>query len=197
VHALPLPHQASSRTSGSSAMSLSDIIDGDMEGDRSRRLWCAVILQALDDAVSQGQDTESRESARKWLTNPSKDFDRACHLAGLEPCRVRTSAKAKIADADAGTPSVKAPRKPSCRPKTYEYDGQSLTILEWSERSGVNSQTLAWRLAQGWPMARALIKPSRGVVKDFHKSFGDRRPRAPQDCTEIEFFHTTESTSCP
>lgn len=80
----------------------------------AQSLWNSVILQAIEDATCwinpDRTDSNTRllraESvdARAWLTKPSREFDFICALAGLEPCRVRTYAQAKIAEAIANPP---------------------------------------------------------------------------------------------
>lgn len=62
----------------------------------SRRLWCAVILNAIDDAKSTATSARTQDDARKarvWLTVPSRDFDEVCYLAGLDPNAVRQRAR--------------------------------------------------------------------------------------------------------
>lgn len=43
--------------------------------------------------------------------------------------------------------------------RTLIYNGQSKTLKEWSEITGINYQTLASRLSAGWPADEALTKP--------------------------------------
>jgi hypothetical protein len=51
-----------------------------------RRLWSAVLLQALDDWKSS--NTRRRSEAEKFLFNSEKDFIKVCQGAGLEPSYV-------------------------------------------------------------------------------------------------------------
>jgi len=67
-------------------------------GERS--LWCAVILNALNDAggtyiggSASATVSRLRREARDWLTVPNGDFDAVCHLAGLDPEAAREGAK--------------------------------------------------------------------------------------------------------
>jgi hypothetical protein len=49
------------------------------EDGKYRRLWSAVILQALNDA--SGNDQKARSEARSWLTGNSQDFRAVCEMA--------------------------------------------------------------------------------------------------------------------
>ncbi|WCR09585.1 hypothetical protein JHW45_10700 [Paracoccus stylophorae] len=50
-------------------------------------------------------------------------------------------------------------RRPSASTTTYEHDGERLTLLEWSERTGIAKQTIAKRLRSGWTFAAAITTP--------------------------------------
>lgn len=43
--------------------------------------------------------------------------------------------------------------------KTIEFNGESLTISQWAERTGICKKTLKSRLAYGWGRARTLTTP--------------------------------------
>lgn len=43
----------------------------------------------------------------------------------------------------------------------FEHNGESLTLTEWSERSGIKKGTLAKRLHDGWSFAEAISTPAR------------------------------------
>lgn len=64
----------------------------------ARRLWCAVILQALYEAAGRiayaekGERDRLQNEAVAWFVRGGHDFDAVCHLAGLDPAAVRTSA---------------------------------------------------------------------------------------------------------
>jgi hypothetical protein len=47
--------------------------------------------------------------------------------------------------------------------------GETMTLRQWRERTGVHHATIAQRLKLGWPVERALTEPPR---------FGPRRPVA-------------------
>lgn len=42
-----------------------------------------------------------------------------------------------------------------------EHEGETLTLVEWSERSGIRSDTIKERLRGGWPISEALTVPTR------------------------------------
>lgn len=70
----------------------------------TRSLWRAVISQAILDATlakpegayTEGSQQAARDTARRWLLRPNKDFEEACALADLEPDEVRALAKREI-----------------------------------------------------------------------------------------------------
>lgn len=70
----------------------------------TRSLWRAVISQAILDATlskpegayTEGGQQRARDTARRWLLRPNKDFEEACALADLESDKVRALAKHEI-----------------------------------------------------------------------------------------------------
>lgn len=40
------------------------------------------------------------------------------------------------------------------------HDGQTATVAEWAERTGLERKTLEYRVRAGWPAERALTTPS-------------------------------------
>lgn len=130
---------------------------------RDERLWCAVILQALEDAVSESAKRDAdRQHARQWLTQHNANFDDVCALAGVEPEHVRTFASLHIDKHDRAlrrvTKKMRGPRRGPRSGKKYEAHGKRLTIMEWSERLGVGMRSLRSRLAMGWPHERVFTK---------------------------------------
>ena len=86
------------------------------EINNRRRLFCAVIFQALEDARGDSTDLNTPtarecaiQQARRWLTVPNRDFNTTCHLADLHPERVRAEAKRLIAEADQGIVQLNSP----------------------------------------------------------------------------------------
>lgn len=41
------------------------------------------------------------------------------------------------------------------------YGGETLSLRDWSERTGVRPKAIRTRLASGWPVERALFEPRR------------------------------------
>lgn len=71
---------------------------------REANLWCSVINQAIEDAISPSKrdiSIQYRDDARRWLTKPSRQFRYVCDLAGFNSDQVRAKAIAAIAEADA------------------------------------------------------------------------------------------------
>lgn len=156
-----------------------------------RTLWRAVIAQALFDAtrklskVRSAAEQRDRDEARRWLTEPSRDFTHVCNLAELEPDAIRHLAVQRIADVDEGRtvasqarskpPAVKAapiqsvpqPRRPrgsspfnrqriGPKPVIYTHHGLSMTLKQWAKHLGMPYQTLCNRLRMKWQIADVL-----------------------------------------
>jgi len=71
------------------------------EAGSEKRLWIAVITQAVLDALNKAKDSESvfyKHEAVCWLTDNSWNFKTVCQFAGLEPEWVRRHAKRAIYD---------------------------------------------------------------------------------------------------
>lgn len=45
------------------------------------------------------------------------------------------------------------------RNRRLTFNGETLTITEWSRRLGGHHRTVAWRLKRGWSLERALTEP--------------------------------------
>jgi hypothetical protein len=55
---------------------------------REKRLWLAVINQALIDSTTSAKEMDTpieRPKARRWLTSDGDDFRMVCEMAGLNP----------------------------------------------------------------------------------------------------------------
>jgi hypothetical protein len=130
---------------------------------REQSLWCAVIQQALDDALSS--QAQIRIPAIEWLTCPSRNFHEVCQSAGLEPEFVRAHAK-KLIEAGPNTDKrrIAGPRtSPRC--KFYEHDGRSMIISDWAAEIGVTAGTIYWRLKRGLSFSEAVTKPKQTHYK--------------------------------
>ncbi len=63
-----------------------------LHGAAERRMWCAVISRALQDALNDVATVSSllqrdklREDARKWFIGNDAEFQAACNAAGYDP----------------------------------------------------------------------------------------------------------------
>jgi len=45
--------------------------------------------------------------------------------------------------------------------RMVEIDEESLCVIEWAERSGIDPRTIVARLSMGWPPKRAVFDPAR------------------------------------
>jgi len=144
-----------------------------------RDLWQAVLMQAIHDAlhgVSTGDGTASKaarirmtEETRDYLTIPSQDLSTVCNLAGLDPVAVMERMRKQIAAAPTpeeliGEPEPQKPRtsRMGCNANPLTYAGKTLTIRQWSERTGIKIGTIGFRLREGWTVEDALSIPTGG-----------------------------------
>jgi hypothetical protein len=82
--------------------------------------------------------------------SPKHSIDRIENDKGYEPGNVRWA-----------TPREQARNKRTNRRLTYR--GETATLIEWSERTGIGETTLHQRLKKyGWSVERALSEPVRG-----------------------------------
>jgi hypothetical protein len=127
-------------------------------GERDKRLWINVLLQALQDAKSTySKEVYDRDQARSWLTGNSKDFREVCEMAGVCPIRARRMAEALIKEADASAPPPKPPPPPKpkfAHVRRYEFDGKNQTISQWCRELKIAKGTLQSRIEKGWPPER-------------------------------------------
>lgn len=52
-------------------------------------------------------------------------------------------------------------RKRTATAATYEFNGESLTLAEWADRTGIKKATIDKRLRSGWSISEALSTPAR------------------------------------
>jgi hypothetical protein len=168
-----------------------------MASSKEKDLWCAVILQAIEDAIEPSQcpayqRSLLRDQARIWLTHPNKHFRDVCNLAGMDAEQVRTRAKLIIAEADA-KPTKRQPKRSA---RTVECNGLSMTLPEWAKLSGISEESIRSRISRGWSFEEAISIPAGrkrrpGVVKDFQENAGTGGGCSAQVFPEIEFFSET------
>ncbi|MCF8483829.1 MAG: hypothetical protein K9G71_01360 [Rhodobacteraceae bacterium] len=157
-------------------------------------LWQSVLLAIVEDAlfgslrrVTPRQGAEERnaiarttdcQTARDYLTRPSRDLATVCALGGLDMWAVIEHMTRQIAAAPspeelarstnrrATKPKQPKPVKPAkTGPKQIPFEGECLTIAEWAERTGLPQTTIKTRLAAGWPIDRILTEPRGLKVK--------------------------------
>ena len=44
-------------------------------------------------------------------------------------------------------------------PKMYTFNGETHTLRDWAEITGIPKKSLRSRLGKGWPLERALTEP--------------------------------------
>lgn len=130
-----------------------------------RDLWRAVLLQAIEDAMHGASFTSGNTNkeqlirdtytTRAWLTKANPDLAEVCHLAGFDPAFIMRKMRERLADAPSPEELVSR-RKPSKPVATLTYQGETLTIAEWSSRTGLPNPTIRNRINAGWPIERVL-----------------------------------------
>jgi hypothetical protein len=129
-----------------------------MSKEPRTHLWRAVIQQALIDATlplmpSAAKRLSARmnqKRAREWFLESNRDFEEVCGMAGLEPSRVRSHAIPLIEEATRLDPPMPQPRP------TITHNGETMSLVDWSKRTGIHYCTLHQRLKAGWPAERIL-----------------------------------------
>ncbi len=144
-----------------------------------RRLFCAVIFQAIEDARGDSTDLNTPtareraiQQARRWLTVPNRDFNTTCHLADLDPERVRAEAKRLIAEADQGIVQPKPDKtKPARKPPLFStlitHNGETLTGCAWCARIGFTEKFVHRRVSNGMGLEDAIFTPKKVRVTKF------------------------------
>lgn len=136
-----------------------------------RDLWSAVLLRAADDALyapNTGGGKVSRildaAAARSYLTKRSKDLATICEIVGIDMDALIERMRQRIANAKPlptprarkRKPTVKTKGKRRSGPIMITLSGETLTVREWSERTGVKPATIHDRLRKGWSAEEAL-----------------------------------------
>lgn len=143
-------------------------------------LWQRVLTVAINEAFTGEGILGSREhrireitAARRYVTQYNRDFNEVCSLAGLDPDAVRERMAKQLATAP--TPEELIERKalkPAKAPKPAKpakersarrltLNGESRSVTEWAERTGIPASAIYSRLALGWPLERILTTPAR------------------------------------
>lgn len=153
-----------------------------MTHNPERALWREVLLRQIDDALygaagisGTAERIRAIKDARNLLSKPSPQLDHLCALADIDPSAVVTRIGARIADAP--TPeqlatqtkasratALKRTKRTKAKRIKYEnrqitFNGETLTMQQWSERTGLTVAQIASRLRNDWTVARALTQP--------------------------------------
>ncbi len=190
-----------------------------MSYNPERALWQEVLLRQVDDALLGAagvtgveQRAQVIEEARAFLTKPSKHLEHLCLCAGIDADALIAHMRARIAHApDPATLAAnrKASRasvtKRTDQPKAkltryvdrqLTFKGETLTMQQWADRTGLTVAQIASRLRNDWTVERALTQPfgkrnrgwgATGVVSDFAGSEGTGGGRSAQDSPKISF----------
>lgn len=153
-----------------------------MSYDPERALWREVLLRQIDDALhgpagitGTAERIRAIKDARRLLSKPSKQLDHLCTLADIDPSAVVARIGKQIAEAPtpeqlaaekkANRATVLKSAKPGRRKlikntdRLITFKGETLTMQQWSERTGLSVKTIAARLNDDWTVARALTQP--------------------------------------
>jgi hypothetical protein len=159
-------------------------------------LWCAVLHLAIQDALVGSKTNGSKQTkirdtyeVRNYLTKPNADFNQVCVMADLDPVAVREAMIKQIAAAP--TPETLFDAN-NTRKRQLTFEGETLTISEWSKRTGISEPLISYRLKSGWHAKRILTEPARpkkrrGVVHVFEGALGTGGGTAAQDSPNLTF----------
>ncbi len=184
-------------------------------------LWAAVLSTALIEGLTAAHEvarTGTMHADCAYFLERRPGFVTVCHMIGIEPDFARDhfldtlEEKQLLAAVLAALPTshpdhqgrpirsfqkrtpppeAGKPKRTGPAGKRYELNGQSYTINELAERSGLLSATIRIRLKKGLSLEDAL-RPSRnnptpGVLSNFAPSQGTGGGTAAQDSPEIDF----------
>jgi hypothetical protein len=167
-------------------------------GAAELQLWCAVLLNVIEDAqrtITDGMSVGDRAdiiSARDYLTKPNRDFNLVCSLAGLDPTAVRDRLLFPFKEHAPTYATTQTRGRPAM---LHTFNGEALTVDQWAIKTGINMHTLHSRLEKGWTIDRALTTPARqrnrrqpGVGNDLSEVRGTGAPRHTQGRAQLEFL---------
>jgi hypothetical protein len=89
--------------------------------------------------------------------SPKHEIDRIDNDKGYEPGNVRWA-----------TRSVNDQNRRSNH--LIEFQGETLALVEWSRRTGINPDTIYCRIERGWSVERALTTPARAKAPNGSRS---------------------------
>ncbi|WP_127111718.1 hypothetical protein [Shimia sediminis] len=199
-----------------------------MSINSEKALWQEVLLLQVDDALlgATGANTRKHrivliDKARAYLTTPSSDLETVCTLAGIDMAALIEAMRAKIANAPSPTelasrrkanaatlrkrPKQPQPKRVKIADRPITFNGTTLTIQQWADRTGLTAMQIYSRLRQGFTVERALTQPMNkrnrgwgatgaanvthapGVGSNFGRLEGTGGGRSAQDRPKISF----------
>ncbi|WP_417264230.1 hypothetical protein [Celeribacter sp.] len=186
-----------------------------------RDLWTAVLLLAVEDATfgiggESGSSRKSKlrmiEETRTFLTTENEDLQIVCDGADLDMMQVIEHMRKRIAEAPTaeelldGVQKRRIEHNASQRKEqekrsipTYTHNGETLTLAEWSERTGLKVSTIHARLGRGWPLAKALSVSVEEAQEEARQEVQSRAYREAQKKTwrrgppELTITHNGET----
>lgn len=141
-------------------------------------LWRAVLLQAVQDAMSgvesaraKGDKIAATQAARDYITTPSTGMNMVCILADLEPNAVREAMAKRIAAAPAPQDLFNGSRRrDKSNLQTLTHKGETLSLPEWSDRTGVPLPTIKQRVKKRCIAERILTPHSPAAPKPVKRN---------------------------
>lgn len=131
------------------------------KGTKEHRAWCAMKSRCHNPKSKSFADYGARGitvcdrwkmSFSNFLADMGKSpsdahtIDREHNDKGYEPGNCRWATRA-----------AQAVNKRSTR--YLEHQGEKLSLAEWCKRLGISKATVAYRLAHGWPLDKAVLTP--------------------------------------
>ena len=92
-----------------------------------RRLFIAVLSQAVHDAFSNHVPELEKRQAQAWLMSNSKDFKEICELSGRNPEYVLTKIRRKILEKNGWNVNISLRTTPRRRRQMKEINKKHLT----------------------------------------------------------------------
>lgn len=120
---------------------------------RSNKNWLANLAKEMqrpaNDVIRELLTTYSTQGAADILNVSHHTLRRHCERVGIPLQRYKQSPGRKKVESVAV----------NVRSKLVEVGGVSLTVAEWSRRSGISRETIRARLDLGWNGERAVTQP--------------------------------------
>lgn len=181
-----------------------------------RDLWQTVLRQTVEDAligVAQESKRHDRvricESARNYLSAPSKDLSMICAMAGVDMHSVIERMRIRIANAPSPEelaserridrrafnkkPKQKKEKRTAFKDQEYTINGTTKTASEWCDINGITLGAAWARILKGWGAEKAFTmskEEARAEVlakaREVHRESIARQNGAPADAAHYE-----------